>query len=75
MVSISGDSAFGFSATEIETAARYRLPIIVIVFNNSGIYSGMTGTEALIQHMSTHDTVQFMFIFTLVMTTYDDACV
>ncbi|XP_064463424.1 2-hydroxyacyl-CoA lyase 1-like isoform X2 [Ornithodoros turicata] len=37
---IQGDSAFGFSAMEMETVARYKLPIIVIVFNNDGIYNG-----------------------------------
>ncbi|CAN7939625.1 unnamed protein product, partial [Ixodes hexagonus] len=40
VVCIQGDSAFGFSAMEMETAARYRLPIIVIIMNNAGIYNG-----------------------------------
>ena len=35
------DSAFGFSAMEIETICRYDLPICVVVFNNSGIYRGL----------------------------------
>ena len=38
---IQGDSAFGFSGMEIETAARYKLPIIFIIVNNNGIYNGM----------------------------------
>lgn len=37
---IEGDSAFGFSGLEVETACRYRLPIIFMVFNNNGIGSG-----------------------------------
>lgn len=37
---IVGDSSFGFSLQEVETAARYHLPIVVIVINNCGIYSG-----------------------------------
>lgn len=37
---VQGDSAFGFSALEYETAVRYRLPIICIVINNNGIYNG-----------------------------------
>lgn len=41
VVAIQGDSAFGFSAMEIETAARYKIPLLIIVMNNSGIYSGM----------------------------------
>jgi oxalyl-CoA decarboxylase len=40
VVAIEGDSAFGFSAMEIETICRYQLPIVVVVFNNGGIYRG-----------------------------------
>ncbi|GMS98535.1 hypothetical protein PENTCL1PPCAC_20710, partial [Pristionchus entomophagus] len=38
---VQGDSAFGFSAMEIETIARYRLPVTTIVLNNNGIYRGL----------------------------------
>ncbi|KIH64247.1 thiamine pyrophosphate enzyme, TPP binding domain protein [Ancylostoma duodenale] len=38
---VQGDSAFGFSGMEIETIARYKLPVVTVVFNNSGIYRGM----------------------------------
>jgi oxalyl-CoA decarboxylase len=41
VVAIEGDSAFGFSGMDFETACRYQLPIIVIVFNNGGIYNGI----------------------------------
>jgi len=37
---VEGDSAFGFSGMEIETIVRYNLPIITVIINNSGIYSG-----------------------------------
>ncbi|SJM84553.1 related to Putative 2-hydroxyacyl-CoA lyase [Zygosaccharomyces bailii] len=37
---IQGDSAFGFSAMELETATRQHLALIVIVMNNGGIYHG-----------------------------------
>jgi len=40
IVAIQGDSAFGFSGFEIETACRYGLPITYIILNNNGIYSG-----------------------------------
>jgi oxalyl-CoA decarboxylase len=40
VVAIEGDSAFGFSAMEIETICRYQLPVVVIVFNNGGVYRG-----------------------------------
>lgn len=40
VVSILGDSAFGFSGMEIETICRYKLPVVTVVFNNGGIYRG-----------------------------------
>src|SRR5690606_1458632 len=32
--------AFGFSGMEVETIVRYNLPVVVVIFNNSGIYRG-----------------------------------
>jgi 2-hydroxyacyl-CoA lyase 1 len=40
VVAVEGDSAFGFSGMEVETAARYKLPIKIVVFNNGGIGIG-----------------------------------
>lgn len=37
---VEGDSAFGFSGMEIETMVRYKLPIIIVIVNNNGIYGG-----------------------------------
>jgi 2-hydroxyacyl-CoA lyase 1 len=45
IIALEGDSAFGFSAMEIETLARYRIPALIYVINNSGIYHGDTTTE------------------------------
>lgn len=39
VVAVMGDSAFGFSALELDTATRYNLPLVVIILNNNGIYS------------------------------------
>jgi 2-hydroxyacyl-CoA lyase 1 len=41
VVAVEGDSAFGFSGMEIETACRYALPITFIVINNNGIGGGV----------------------------------
>uniref|UniRef100_A0AAQ5ZEB7 2-hydroxyacyl-CoA lyase n=1 Tax=Amphiprion ocellaris TaxID=80972 RepID=A0AAQ5ZEB7_AMPOC len=41
VVCVEGDSAFGFSGMEVETMCRYNLPVVLIVVNNNGIYSGM----------------------------------
>jgi len=37
VVSINGDSAFGFNAMEMETGVRNRVPVVFIISNNSGI--------------------------------------
>lgn len=41
VVAIEGDSAFGFSLAEVETAVRSNLPMIIVVMNNSGVYHGV----------------------------------
>ncbi|XP_037532271.1 2-hydroxyacyl-CoA lyase 1 [Nematolebias whitei] len=41
VVCVEGDSAFGFSGMEVETMCRYNLPVVIIVINNNGIYSGV----------------------------------
>ncbi|GMR46456.1 hypothetical protein PMAYCL1PPCAC_16651, partial [Pristionchus mayeri] len=38
---VQGDSAFGFSSLEVETIARYRLPVMTVIINNNGIYRGL----------------------------------
>eukprot|EP00897_Mesotaenium_endlicherianum_P001322 jgi/Mesen1/1217/ME000129S00316 len=40
VVAVEGDSAFGFSGLEVETLVRYKLPVVVIVMNNGGVYGG-----------------------------------
>ena len=41
IISVSGDSAIGFSGMEIETACRYKLPVKIVVLNNGGIGKGI----------------------------------
>ncbi|XP_054240910.1 2-hydroxyacyl-CoA lyase 1 isoform X3 [Indicator indicator] len=41
VICVEGDSAFGFSGMEVETICRYNLPILIIVVNNNGIYTGL----------------------------------
>ncbi|KAK5257303.1 hypothetical protein LTR16_001039 [Cryomyces antarcticus] len=40
IVALEGDSAFGFSAMELETMARHRMDVLVFVMNNGGVYHG-----------------------------------
>jgi 2-hydroxyacyl-CoA lyase 1 len=42
IVCVEGDSAFGFSGMEVETACRYQLPITFVIINNNGIGGGPT---------------------------------
>ncbi len=42
VVCVEGDSAFGFSGMEVETACRHKLPITFVVINNNGIGQGVS---------------------------------
>jgi len=53
VVCVQGDSAFGFSAMEVEVAKRYHLPIVFIVLNNNGIYEGLESMDDPKYHQST----------------------
>ncbi|KAI1924674.1 hypothetical protein LOZ64_000550 [Ophidiomyces ophidiicola] len=46
IVAFEGDSAFGFSAMEVETLARHQIPALIFVVNNSGVYHGDAINEA-----------------------------
>jgi 2-hydroxyacyl-CoA lyase 1 len=45
IVAIEGDSAFGFSAMEVETMARYQMDVLIFVINNGGLYRGDSDTS------------------------------
>jgi 2-hydroxyacyl-CoA lyase 1 len=45
IVALEGDSAFGFSAMEVETMARNQMDVLIFVMNNSGIYHGDAKTK------------------------------
>jgi len=42
IVAVQGDSAFGFSAMELEVAFRYKMPMVIVIINNNGIYEGVS---------------------------------
>ncbi|ETI25934.1 hypothetical protein G647_02711 [Cladophialophora carrionii CBS 160.54] len=46
IIALEGDSAFGFSAMEVETMARHNMDVMIVVMNNSGIYKGDALTRA-----------------------------
>jgi thiamine pyrophosphate-dependent acetolactate synthase large subunit-like protein len=42
VICVTGDAGFGYTAMEIETLSKYRMPVIVIVYNNNawGTWTG-----------------------------------
>jgi len=46
VLAVEGDSAFGFSGMEVETIARYKLPVCIVIFNNDSIYRGTDVNKA-----------------------------
>jgi 2-hydroxyacyl-CoA lyase 1 len=57
IISVSGDSAIGFSGMEMETVCRYKMPVKIVVLNNGGIGSGAAALpdnplEALPNHLT-----------------------
>jgi thiamine pyrophosphate-dependent acetolactate synthase large subunit-like protein len=45
VVCITGDAGFGYTAMELETLSKYRLPVIVIVYNNNAWGTWTTARE------------------------------
>ncbi|XP_030527343.1 2-hydroxyacyl-CoA lyase [Rhodamnia argentea] len=62
VVAVEGDSGFGFSAMEVETLVRYQLPVVVIVFNNGGVYGGDRRTPEEIDGPYKHDPAPTSFV-------------
>ncbi len=59
VISVQGDSAFGFSGMELETAARLGMNIKVVIINNGGIGGGVADPvpgRPLPPHALLHDT-------------------
>lgn len=46
VVAVLGDSAFGFSAMEVETAARVGAPVVFVISNNQGVTGNRGRTQA-----------------------------
>jgi thiamine pyrophosphate-dependent acetolactate synthase large subunit-like protein len=53
VVCVTGDAGFGYTAMELDTLAKYRLPVIVIVYNNNA-WGTWTGNRANSKTLSIH---------------------
>lgn len=53
VVCITGDAGFGYTGMEMETLSKYRLPVIVIVYNNNawGTWTGARQPKELPLHL------------------------
>ena len=47
VIGITGDAGFGYTGMELETMSKYRLPAVLIVYNNNawGTWSGQANNE------------------------------
>ncbi len=47
VIAITGDAGFGFTGMEVETLSKYRMPVVVIVYNNNawGTWSGQVNNQ------------------------------
>ncbi len=53
VVAVMGDSAFGFSGMDFATVCRFKLPVVVVIFNNGGIYNAAgvnPSTDPRVEH-------------------------
>ena len=47
IIAITGDAGFGYTGMEVETLSKYRLPVVIIVYNNNawGTWSGQRSNQ------------------------------
>jgi len=47
VIAITGDAGFGFTGMEVETLSKYRMPVVIIVYNNNawGTWSGQVNNQ------------------------------
>ncbi|CAJ0571983.1 unnamed protein product, partial [Mesorhabditis spiculigera] len=69
---VQGDSAFGFSGMELETIARYKLPVVTVILNNSGIYRGLSPED--MASVDGDPTLQFPVLSLSAECRYDKMC-
>jgi thiamine pyrophosphate-dependent acetolactate synthase large subunit-like protein len=53
VVCVTGDAGFGYSAMEIDTIAKYRVPLVIVVYNNNA-WGTWTGAQTQPRSMGIH---------------------
>jgi acetolactate synthase-1/2/3 large subunit len=61
VVCITGDAGFGYTAMEVETLSKYKLPVIVIVYNNNawGTWTGNRGNAVTLSTQLFQENVRY----------------
>ena len=49
IIAITGDAGFGFSGFEVETLAKYRMPAVIIVYNNNAWGTWLPARESAVR--------------------------
>lgn len=61
VICVTGDAGIGYTIMELETAAKYRLPIIVIVYNNNawGTFTGNANSPVALSLQLFQENVRY----------------
>lgn len=61
VVAVTGDAGFGYSGFEIETLAKYRIPAIIVVYNNNawGTWSGYANMPRVAHVHQFQENIQY----------------
>jgi thiamine pyrophosphate-dependent acetolactate synthase large subunit-like protein len=61
VLAVTGDAGFGYSGFEVETLAKYRIPAIIVVYNNNawGTWAGYAGQPRVAHVHQFQENVQY----------------
>ena len=61
ILAVTGDAGFGYSGFEVETLAKYRIPAIIVVYNNNawGTWSGYASQPRVAHVHQFQENIQY----------------